>query len=150
MSLSSRGCVAKIERVIETKGDKITAEITCFAQYVKNGVQKRFSDFTKQVVLINPNNEILNHGDLIKIAAGGFYIKNRDQRIRHQFDTIVITDWKLWIRNVYNKKYYKQRTNAEVLETKRKQRQAIEAESEAEEQDIDEYIDNNGEDGIPF
>lgn len=148
MSLSSRGCRANIDGIIKTADNKIIAIIQCYTSYVKNGEVKLSRDYKGRVCLMNPNNETLYHGDMIKIK--GFYIKNCNGRLQHKFDTIVITDWEIFIRNRFNKKYYKRPTETEVLEEKRKQRQAIEEEIEAEEQDIDEYIDNNGEDSIPF
>lgn len=148
MSLSSRGCSATISEFIESVDNKIKVEITCYMPIIKNGKKDYISDFKGRVVIMNPNNEILYRGDQIYI--NGFYIKNREGRRVNQFDTITITDWKIKKRNSYVRRYYKRPTNAEVLEAKRRQRQAIEEEIEAEEQDIDEYIDNNGTDDIPF
>lgn len=148
MSLSSKGCRAKIDGVLKTTEKTITVELTTYTAIIVNGQKKFRPDFTGRVCLINHNNEMIKGGDMIDIES--FYIKNRDGRIRHQFDSIVITDWKVVLRNQYNKKFYKKKTASEILKEKQRQRQAIEEEIEAEEQDIDEYIDNNGEDDIPF
>ncbi|MCM1441162.1 MAG: hypothetical protein NC131_18465 [Roseburia sp.] len=153
MSLSSRGCTAKIEQVIGKEDDKIIVHIVCTTPLVESGKTIKYvPDYLGEVRLMNHNNETVNKGDLIRIMS--FYIKNTGtkanyHRITNRFDSIVITDWHIQKRNVYNKKYYKQQSNAEVLETKRRQRQAIEQEIEAEEQDIDEYIENIDENN-PF
>lgn len=148
MSLSAKGCRAQIENVLNVKPTALIAEITTKACIVIKGKKNYQADFTGRVCLMNPNNETLHKGDLIKIKS--FYIKNRDGRVKHQFDTYVITEWEIERRNRYVKRYYGRQSDEEILETKRRQRQAIEEEIEAEEQDLDEYIENNGEDDIPF
>lgn len=148
MSLSSKGCRAQIESVLNVKPTVITAEITTKACIVVKGQKQYIADFTGRVCLMNPNNEQLHKGDLIKIKS--FYIKNRDGRVKHQFDTYVITEWEIERRNRYVKRYYGRQSEGEILETKRRQRQAIEEEIESEEQSLDEYIENNGDDSLPF
>lgn len=148
MSLSSKGCRAQIEQVLNVKLTALIAEITTKACIVVGGQKSYVADFTGRVCLMNPNNEQLHKGDLIKIKS--FYIKNRDGRVKHQFDTYVITEWEIERRNKYVKRYYGRQSESEILETKRRQRKAIEEEIEAEEQDLDEYIENNGDGDIPF
>lgn len=147
MSLSSKGCRAQIENVLNVKPTAITAEITTKTCIIVNGQKRYQADFTGRVCLMNPRNEKLSKGDLIKIKS--FYIKNRDGRVKHQFDTYVITEWEIERRNAFVRRYYKQKSADEFAETKRRQRQAIEEEIEAEEQDLDEYIENIDENN-PF
>lgn len=147
MSFSSNGFRADVDEVLNVKPTAIIAEITSKAGVVYCGKTTYKKDCTERVCLMNPYNEVLNKGDTIDVKS--FYIKNRNGRIRHQFDTIVITEWQVVRRNKYIKRYYGQKTDEEVLEEKLRQRQAIEEELEAEEQDLDEYIENIDENN-PF
>lgn len=63
--------------------------------------------------------------------------------------SITITEWEIVARNAYKSRLYKKKSKEEVEQEKLRQRQAIEEEIEAEEQDLDEYIDSIDENN-PF
>ena len=149
MSYSSNGFQATIDAILKKNEDgSIIAEATSYGCKIIKGKKNYEKDCTERIWLRNPNGETLNKGDTIQVNS--FYIKNRQGRIRHQFDTFVITDWAITKRNRFVKRYYGQKTDEEIAETKMRQRQEIEEEIEAEEQDLDEYIENNGYDDLPL
>lgn len=147
MSLSSRGCKATIKGIIRTVENKGTfAVIRTCKKVVCNGKTDYVPDFEHTVFLWDKGVQV-NRGDIITIK--GFYVRNSNGYIINITPLYVITEWEITCRNKYNPRYYKQKGEEEVRQTKRQQRQAIEEEIAAEEQDFDEYIENIDEDN-PF
>ena len=147
MPLSSKGCKARVNRVIRKEENYIVAEITTYS-CTEIGGQKKFTpDFSAQVLLLNKDkNLFLNNGDMIAITA--FSVRNRDNYKQQYYPSYIIFDWEIALRNPH--KNEKRKTKAQKEKELLEQRQAIEEEIEAEEQDLDEYIDNIDEDGVPF
>ena len=147
MSLSSKGCIAKAKFVKNVEGKGIVAEITTYRRRIDRGKTKYVADF-KATVLFYDKGEQINTGDFVKIT--GFYIRNcNDRFVNRTHPSYVITEWAIVHRNSFVKRLYGKSKN-EYDETARRQRQAIEEEIEAEEQDLDEYIENNGDEDLPF
>lgn len=148
MSLSSKGCKARVLKIVNViEGTGIVAEI-CTYKAFKSGRKPDFKPDFKARVLLYDKEVPLNNGDIIAIKS--FYVRNCNERLINSCPSFTITEWEVTTRNKYNPRYYKQKGEDEFRETKIRQRQSIEEEIEAEEQDLDEYIDNNGEDDIPF
>lgn len=149
MALSSKGCIAtisEIQKVIAGKG--IVAVIctykACREEHKKTKYQ---ADFKARVLLFDKEIQ-LNRGDIINIKS--FYIKNCCDNLITNKPSYVITEWDIRRRNKYNPRYYKQKGEEELRQAKLRQRKAIEEELAEYEQELDDYIENNGEDDTPF
>lgn len=151
MSLSSKGCYALV-KFIENHKHGIVAELTTKRRnkYFRKGIDKKkdiyISDFTARALFYDKG-EQLNTGDIIKIK--GFYLRNRNKRYISSNWSLIITDWVIVKRNPFVKRFYG-KSKDELDEIANRQREAIEEEMYADEQNFDEYLESIEEDGTPF
>lgn len=149
MSLNSKGCYARITFLENYPSGNIKAkiEVNNYTEYKKNG--GFFADFVGANAVFFDKGERLYTGDLVYISE--FYITNRKKNedgsyTVYKIPRINITKWKVVKHNGFTKP----KSQVEYEKEKNRQRRQIEEEIEAEEQDLDEYIENNGEDDCPF
>lgn len=144
MALSSKGSkawVIEVKSVLDGKGTNVVIQTNTKISEGKYG-----ADFVYTVFLWDKGVQV-NKGDMIAIKS--FYIRNCARSMIFKAPSITITEWEIVARNAYKSRLYKKKSKEEVEQEKLRQRQAIEEEIEAEEQDLDEYIDSIDENN-PF
>lgn len=138
MSLNSKGCYACVDFEKNLSNGNIIAILKTYKYDTYKKKRLHEYDFVKRVVLLDKGVRLYT-GDLIWIS--GFFVCTWNNSV-----SVVITEWKVVKRNGFTKP----KSQVEYEKEKNRQRRQIEEEIEAEEQDLDEYIENNGEDDCPF
>lgn len=144
MALSSKGSkawIVEVKSVLDGKGTNAVIQTN-----TRIGEGKYGADFVYTVFLWDKGVQV-NKGDMIEIRS--FYIRNCARSMIFKAPSITITEWEIVARNAYKSRLYKKKSKEEVEQEKLRQRKAIEEELEAEEQDLDEYIENIDENN-PF
>lgn len=141
MALSARGCKARVEFLANQPDGSIIVEITTKKKVKYRRGDAYVPDFKARVFLCN-NGERVYTGDYIQIDD--FYIRNVvDGKLK--YPSFTITAWHV----IKRANFTKTKAEAEIIKAKNRQRKQIEEELEAEEQDLDEYIENIDE-NYPF